>query len=337
MTKKAASVGREPGMSLCAGIDVGGTKVSSALFSPEGAIVVRDKVLLEKEGGQRAAEQVVRVIASAMGSAAEKGATVEAVGLCIPGVVFQSTGMVWAPNIPGWDYYPLARMIRERITVPLVMDSDRSAYVLGEQWRGAAKGLKDVVFLAVGTGIGAGILSGGRLCRGAEDIAGAVGWFGLNPHYQKDYAAMGCFEAEASGNSLGRKARQALQSGSPSAMLKLVGDRVESVTAETVAEAARANDPLAVELMDETVSYLAMGLANIVSILNPEMVVLGGGLFQAGQVLFERVKKEFVRWAQPLAARSVQVELTRLGEDAGLYGAGRLAWESLKGEKSCLL
>jgi glucokinase len=196
--------------------------------------------------------------------------------------------------------------------------------------------LKDVVFLAVGTGIGAGILSGGRVVRGFDDIAGAVGWFGLNPAFKKEYAEMGCFEAEASGNSVGRKARQALQAGAPSEMIRLAGGTIDNVTAETVASAAQIRDSLALKIIEETAAYLAMGVANIVSILNPEMIVLGGGLFQAGQLLLEPVRREFVRWAQPLAARSVRLELSSLGEDAGLYGAGRLAWQSLKGEDSCL-
>jgi glucokinase len=196
--------------------------------------------------------------------------------------------------------------------------------------------LTDVVFLAVGTGIGAGILSGGRLCRGSEDIAGAVGWFGLSPYFKDEYAGLGCFEAEASGNSVGRKARRAVEGGAASEIRRLAGGDVERVTAEMVIAAARLGDALALQLVEETVRFLAMGVANIISILNPQMVVLGGGLFQAGEILVEPVRREFKRWAQPLAALNVRVEASSLGEDAGLVGAGRLAWERLKGEESCL-
>jgi len=186
-----------------------------------------------------------------------------------------------------------------------------------------------VVFLAVGTGIGAGILSGGRLIRGSRDIAGAVGWFGLDPRFKSEYAAMGCFEAEASGGSIGRKARELLAVGEPSAMRSIAKGRAENVTARTVVEAARAGDPLARHVLDTAVIYLAMGIANIVSILNPEMVVLGGGLFQAADLLLEPVRREFKRWAQPLAAKRAKIVLSVLGEDAGLYGAAKLAWDSV--------
>jgi len=306
------------------------------LFDRDGDILSRSKVPLDKQGGEAAAGQVVRTIQELEAAAAERKGTVGAAGVCVPGIAYQKTGLVWAPNIPGWNHFSLRERILDRWKLPLLIDSDRSAYVLGEQWCGAARGLMDVVFLAVGTGIGAGILSGGHVVRGFEDIAGAVGWFGLNPAFKKEYAEMGCFEAEASGNSVGRKARQALQAGIPSDMTRLAGGVIDNVTAETVTTAALKQDPLALKILEETASYLAMGVANIVSVLNPEMVVLGGGLFQAGRLLLEPVRREFVRWAQPLAARSVRLELSSLGEDAGLYGAGRLAWQSLKGEDSCL-
>jgi glucokinase len=251
----------------------------------------------------------------------------KAIGVCIPGIVFARSGRVWAPNIPGWDLFPLRSRLAMKTKVPLVLDSDRSAYVLGEQWCGAARGKKDVVFLAVGTGIGAGILSGGRLVRGSHGIAGAVGWFGLDPRFKREYAAMGCFEAEASGGSVGRKAGEHIASGEPTLMKTIVRGRTEKITARTVVEAARRHDPLAGHILDMAVIYLAMGVANIVSLLNPEMIVLGGGLFQASDLLLDPVRREFKKWAQPLAARKVRIELSELGEDAGLYGAAKLAWD----------
>ncbi len=198
---------------------------------------------------------------------------------------------------------------------------------MGEAWRGAAAGAADAVFLAVGSGIGAGILAGGRLVHGHEDIAGAVGWFALSPNFRPGYAEMGSFEAEASGNSVGRKARELLAAGRDSLMRDLAGGRVESVSAETVAEAARRKDPLALEIAADAVRFLAMGIANIVSILNPEVIVLGGGLFRAADVFLEPVRREFRRWAQPIAAAKVRLVASALGEDAGLYGCAKLAWD----------
>ncbi|MGZ5478082.1 MAG: ROK family protein [Candidatus Aminicenantales bacterium] len=320
---------------FCGAVDVGGTKIASALFTREGEISAGKKVAIDNAGGDAAASQVRDEIAALAEAARRAGGRLAAVGVCVPGIVYSASGKVWAPNIPGWDQYPLLKKIgglSPLRAVPLVLESDRSAYVAGEAWKGAAAGARDAVFLAVGTGIGAGIISGGRILHGHEDIAGAVGWFGLDPDFKPEYASMGCFEAEASGNSVARKARERLAKGRPSAMLDLAGGVIEAVTAEIVAAAARRQDPPAMEVVADVVTYLAMGIANIVSILNPEVVVLGGGLFQAADLFLEPVRREFKRWAQPLAARSVRIEPSALGEDAGLYGCGRLAWRTLEAE-----
>jgi predicted NBD/HSP70 family sugar kinase len=422
-------------MEFCGAIDVGGTKIASALFTRQGQVRAKDKALLDKSGGDAAAAQVGERIAILSDAARSSGGRLRAVGICVPGIAYSASGKVWAPNIPGWDQYPLleklisdsrlrkipflgfaqgidssppdprrreansgerpGRSSAERLgagllrnifkehfskiliriapssarprfcgslrklrslpvpppqrgsssrhpsppregipekgaSVKLVIESDRSAYVAGEAWKGAAAGARDAVFLAVGTGIGAGIISGGRILHGHEDIAGAVGWFGLDPDFKAEYAAMGSFEAEASGNSVARKARERLAKGSPSAMLELAGGDIEAVTAEVVAAAARRKDALAMEIVAGVVTYLAMGVANIVSLLNPEVVVVGGGLFRAADIFLEPVRREFRRWAQPLAARSVRIEPSALGEDAGLYGCGRLAWDGIE-------
>lgn len=310
----------------CGGIDVGGTKMASALFAEDGKMSGRRKAPIATGPAEKPVRQIAGLIRGLEDRARIQGGELGAIGVCIPGVVFAGSGRVWAPNIPGWDHFPLRNRLAVKAKIPLVLDSDRSAYVLGEQWCGAARGKKDVVFLAVGTGIGAGILSGGRLIRGSRDIAGAVGWFGLDPRFKSEYAARGCFEAEASGGSIGRKAREFLAAGEPSLMRTMVQGRTENVTAQTVVESARAGDPLARHILDTAATYLAMGVANIVSILNPEMIVLGGGLFQASDLLLEPVRREFKKWAQPLAAQKVRIELSVLGENAGLYGAAKLAW-----------
>jgi glucokinase len=312
------------------GLDVGGTKISAALFTPEGEIFARTKNPIDTSSQDRTLIQIIQVIGDLESRVKKEEAVIEAIGIAIPGIVYQNTGKVWAPNIPGWDHYPLREKLQRDITLPIILDSDRSAYVLGEQWCGIARGLKNVVFLAVGTGIGAGIIVDGILCRGSEDIAGAVGWFALDPIFREEYAQMGCFEAEASGSAVARKAIQLVKEGESSIITEIARGNWNNITAETVVEAARKSDVLATKVIDSTIKYLSMGIANIVSILNPQMIVLGGGLFQAGYLLLDPIRKEFQRWAQPIAAKSVKIELSALGEDAGLYGAGKLAWDFLK-------
>lgn len=315
---------------FCGGIDVGGTKLSCALFTRQGEMLVRRKMRTNPKGGEEAAEQVLRAIGSLEIAAREKGGGLLAVGICVPGIACRKGGLVWAPNIRNWDLFPLGERLRKNSRVPIFLDSDRSAYILGEQWRGAASGARHAVFLAVGTGIGAGIFIDGRVCRGSDGIAGAVGWFALQPEFKPEYASMGCFEAEASGNSLARKAARLWEGGEPSLIKELSGGRAEKATAEIVVKAARRGDPPARRLIGDAVAYISMGVANLVSMLNPEVVILGGGLMQAADLLLEPIREKFQTWAQPLAAGKVRIEISRLGEDAGLFGAGKLAWESVK-------
>lgn len=301
-------------------LDVGGTKISCGLFLNDGQILSQKLAPTCQRDLDASVDQLV-MLTSDMIDAAPKDVTVAALGIVIPGWVDHKTRTVWAPNIHGWDHLPLESRMAERLPIPMVLDSDRSAYVKGEAWRGSASGLNDVIFLAVGTGIGAGIMVDGKIVHGFNDLAGAVGWFALNPCFREPYASMGCFESEASANSIGRKGAN-----------ELIGLRpgpTGAITAREVMDAARSAYPPAEKLADEAILYLSMGIANLVSVLDPEMIVLGGGLFQTGGWLLDRIRIEFARWAQPIAARRVRIELSSLGENAGLYGAARIALDNL--------
>ena len=280
-------------------IDLGGTKLSAAVVDGGARLLSRNKWAVDKD---RVAQQIVDAVHEVVQCS---GLDVAACGLIVPGIAFPVTGEVWAPNLFGHDRVPLAAQLRGRLPAPLVIDSDRSGYVLGERWAGCARGLSDVVFLAVGTGIGAGIVSGGMLIRGAGEVGGAVGWFALSPRMDPSYKLAGCWEAEAAGPAVARRA------GAPSA--------------EEVVAAARSGDRRALGALAETARWIGMGIANLVSLLNPQMIVLGGGLMQAGDLMLDAIRREMIEWAQPIAAQQVRIELSTLGEDAGLLGAARLA------------
>lgn len=295
---------------LVVAVDLGGTKTAVAVVDAEGAVLGRLKAPAAKGSPEASLEQAMELAGGALAAASTGWEQVGAVGVCVPGIYFAETGDAWAPNLWGWDQVPLRAALEARFPAPVAIDSDRSACVLGEHWLGVARGLTDVVFLAVGTGIGAGIIAGGRLVRGAEGIAGAVGWFALDPRWKDTYGQMGCFEAEAAGPAVARRA---------------AAHGLQGLTPETVTARARLGDPAARALLEETAAWLGMGVANIVSLLNPQMVVLGGGVMGAGDILLEGIRRHMLEWAQPLAGEQVRVELSQLGEDAGLLGAARLA------------
>jgi glucokinase len=286
-------------------VDLGGTKASFAVVDADGTVRARTKRPSHEGGAAVGYDALAASAADTVRAAGLEWKDVRAAGVVVPGVYNPATGRAWAPNLWGRDEVALGDELRPRLPVPVVIDSDRSGYVLGEAWRGAARDCTDVVFLAVGTGIGAGILSHGRVVRGCGGIAGAVGWFALDPRWREEFGRMGSFEAEAAGPALAR--------------------RLGAASAEDVATAARRADPAARRAVDETVAWLAMGVANLISAFNPQVVVLGGGLMQASDLFLEPVRQAVRRWAQPLAVEQCRIEPTQLGEDAALFGAARLA------------
>jgi glucokinase len=276
-------------------IDLGGTKTAIGLVDETGRIVEKRK-LPAASSFEASVEQIV----------AESPRVVSSVGVIVPGIYDPSNGAVWAPNLWGRDFHPLRAALEERLGTPTAIGSDRTGSVLAEQWVGVAQGLSNVLFIAVGTGIGVGIVADGRPIEGARGIAGAAGWMVVGERWKPEYRERGGWETEAAGPAVARRAG------------------MES--AEAVVAAARGGDRNALDALRETVDYLALGIAGLIAIFDPEMVVLGGGLMQAGDLLLERIRSQALCWTQPVTATHTKIELTALGADAGLLGAARLAW-----------
>lgn len=274
-------------------VDLGGTKTALARVDADGRVHGRRHV----PAARTLDESIAQIV-----SAAD---AVQAVGVIVPGI-YTPDGRAWCPNLWGDAYVPLLDALQARLSVPLAVDSDRTGYVLGEAWCGAARGARDAVFISVSTGIGVGMLANGTVVRGAHGIAGAAGWFSLVPDWDDLYGRCGAWETQAAGPA--------------------IAQRFGVDHAEAVVEAARRGDARACALLDDTALCLGRGIANIISLMNPEVVVLGGGVIRgAGDLLLDRIRAEALRWAQPIAVRQCPILLTTLGEDAGLLGAARLA------------
>jgi glucokinase len=239
-------------------------------------------------------------------------------------------GTVWAPNLPGWTKMPLARRLKSALGVPVVVESDRNAAVLGETWRGAARGKRDAIVLMLGTGIGAGILSDGRLVRGAHELSGCAGWMVVADEYDADAKRLGQWESLVAGPAIAVAAKRGLVRG----MASLLGEiPVDSINAFEVAEAARRGDALAIEVYLEAGRLLGHGVANLVSLFDPEIVVIGGGLAKASDLFLDALRKATKERAQPIAAQKIKIVTSALGGDANLLGVARLAWE-MRGDGS---
>jgi glucokinase len=303
-------------------IDLGGTKLATARFDDSGALLDRDSVALGGRTGMDVAALIVERLAATQ---AEHEAP-SAVGIAVPGIYRAARGTVWAPNIPGWHDFPLRDVVARALgrETTLVIDSDRAAYIAGEAWRGAAKGARDAIFIAVGTGIGAGILVDGRVLRGHGDVAGAIGWLALDRPFRPAYADCGCFEHHASGPGLLKVARELLAADASYAGELRRGDPASLDTAALFAAADR-GDAIATRAIENAIAMWGMAAANLVSLFNPQVIVFGGGVFGPAARYIDDVRAEALRWAQPIAVRETAFVVSTLGADAGLHGAARLA------------
>lgn len=312
------------------GLDLGGTKLAGALFTPKGRILRKSAVPLEGRQGPAVGELIRQELKRLLAAARAQQVSVSAIGVSVPGISYSRTGKVWAPNIPGWEDYPLRRELLAALPdrrMRVVIDSDRAACILGETWRGVAQGCPNAIFLAVGTGIGAGILIDGQVLRGAHDIAGAIGWLALDRPFRPEYVGCGCLEYHASGAGLAKAGNKLLtqQPGTPS-LHRLTTPPFAS--ARDIFAAYDRRDPVAREVIAQAVEFWGMAVANLVSLFNPEKIIFGGGVFGPGAKLLGDIDAEAKKWAQPIGIKQVKLLASKLGGDAGLYGAARLALQA---------
>ncbi len=309
------------------GLDLGGTKLAGAVFNQRGRILFKEVTPLDKKHGKKVGALIYEKIKQLISFSKSSNIEIKAIGISVPGIYYSKTGNVWAPNIPGWTDYPLLTEITampETENLKVKIDSDRACYILGETWQGSAQGCKDAIFLAIGTGIGAGILVDGTILRGHNDIAGAIGWMVLNHSFRDEYKACGCFEYHASGEGIAKVAHEILANDHHySGVLK--NESLDQISSYDIFEAYRTNDPIAIKVLQEGIRYWGMAVANLVSVFNPEKIIFGGGVFGPAAQFLDQIKQEAQRWAQPISIQQVSLEISTLGGDAGLIGAGRLA------------
>lgn len=312
------------------GIDIGGTKVFIGIFNESGELLNSDSTLFDGRSGKEAGALVLSFcdkVLSDNGIAKDEDMSI---GVCIPGITYSKTGCVWAPNIPGWDNYPLYHELKGHYPQAVVtIESDRTCYILGEVTMGAAKGCDNAIFMAVGTGIGAGILIDGHILHGASDIIGAIGWMALKPPYDTFYDQCGCFESHASGDGIAKQAKIFLTQDQEYCG-ELRNIPLEEVTSHHVFAAYDRGDALATRVIDQAIEMWGMAAANLVSLFNPEMIIFGGGVFGPAAALIDKIYAESAKWAQPISIKQTKFVATQLPKMAGLYGAGGVAIQTIK-------
>jgi glucokinase len=316
---------------LVLGIDIGGTTFTIGAISTEGRRIgaLHEEPTNPRDGADGVLQRIVSAGRSVMDVVrnANPGAEFIGIGAGAPGPLDAEAGVVLlTPNL-GWVDYPLRDRLQAALGLPTVIDNDANCAVLGEWWQGAAQGTRHAIGFTIGTGIGGGIVVNGELYHGASGCAGEIGHTTIEANGRHCACGnYGCLEAYASGLAIARRAVEAIESGEATTLLQRAGGDPSNITARTVYDAAHDGDELARELVHETAQFLGAGVANLVNVFNPEVVVVCGGVTRAGDLLFVPLRREVSRRAFKPAVQAVRIVAQQL-EAPGVFGAARVFLE----------
>jgi len=309
------------------GVDLGGTNIVSLLMSQDGKILARDtRRSLGKEGKERTISQMVASVREILREGERLkvfSKSILGVGIGSPGPLNTKEGVIhFAPNLPGWIEVPLIQILRDELNLPIFLENDANAAALGEWWLGAGKNVDNLVLLTLGTGIGGGIIIEGEVLHGAWDTAAEIGHMIIHEGgLICGCGKQGCLEAYASATGVVKRTLAAIEEGEKTLLINLVENRLEDITCELIFKTAEKGDSLAKWIVEETARYLGIGIASIVNIINPEMVIFSGGMTAAGDLLFKPVRKYAQENALAAAIKEVKIVPAALGGNAGAIGA----------------
>ena len=310
------------------GIDVGGTNVKIALVDKSGKIIYSNSVpTYAKMGYEYTVNNIKQAIKDLMKETNTTAKDIDGIGFDFPGQVDYKPGVVkLAPNIPGWVNVPIAQMIEEEFHIPTRIDNDVRCAALGEMKFGAGQGCENFVCITVGTGIGSGLVVNGQLVRGASNAAGEIGHIKLQ---MKDglicgCGDTGCLEAYASGPSIVAMAQDYIKGGKSTKFREMAAAEGGEITPYMVAKAAEAGDPVAKRIFAIVGEYIGIGLTSVINLLNPEKVIIGGGVAEAGDLLLDPIRKTIKERAMVVAGSAVEIVPAQLGNSAGVIGASML-------------
>ncbi|GAA0383011.1 ROK family glucokinase [Bacillus horti] len=317
------------------GIDLGGTAIKLAFVSLEGEIVhLMSAPTNVEDGGDGILHTMDRLISEGLEELGRAKGDIKGVGIGAPGFIEMSTGFVHEAVNLGWKNYPLKEKLEGMTGLPVYVDNDANIAALGEMWKGAGEGAKDLLCITLGTGVGGGVIINGTIHHGAKGTAGEIGHTTViaDGGYRCNCGKLGCLETLASATGIVRLAKEALISDSQhtSSLAKVLKEN-GNVEAKDVLDAAREGDQLGKEILGQVAHYLGVTLGNYAVLMNPEKIVIGGGVSKAGDVLFEPIRAQYQKYALPHLTGNVEIAPATLGNDAGVIGA---AWLVHQGEQN---
>lgn len=301
------------------GIDLGGTNLKAGIVDTNGKILHRLSIKTNSHAdSQVISGQILSLINEIIQSARLKESDIIGIGLGSPGLVDKKgETILFSPNLPHWRNVPVKRIVAERFSMPCVLENDANAAAWGEKWAGAGKEVSSMVMLTLGTGIGGGIVINNKLWRGANNVAAEIGHMVIRMDGpQCSCGNRGCVEVYASATGMVRRFKELLRSGASSS-LKIS----DEITAKMINEAALQGDRASLDIIEETGRYLGIALINIMHVLNPEMIVLAGGMIGAGELLMNPIRQITQQRAFEASYRDTKIVFSQLGNDAGIIGA----------------
>lgn len=317
---------------LILGVDLGGSKISAIVADAKANIIARyDGDTCAEQGREEVIGRVIQSIKQVMASPqVASSADIVGIGIGAAGACDAASGVItFSPNLPGWVNIPLKDIIQREFGLPTYLDNDVTVAALGEHCFGAGVGIDNLIYVGVGTGIGGGIIVNGQLYRGVSGTAGEIGHMIIDDQGPRcNCGNIGCWEAFASGTALTAAAVRQIEAGVQTTILSFADGDLNKVSAHTVFLAAEQGDKLASDLIRRTGYYLGVGLVNLINIFNPELILIGGGLSQMGQLLLAPAAEVVKERAIELPAKAVRIEIGRLGTDAGVLGAVALVLDA---------
>lgn len=311
-------------------IDIGGTKILVAIISRHGEVIAREyHPTLADKGPQAVVDRLHSAIDHLLNMERMDLSRLDSISIAAAGVIDAERGVVTvSPNLPGWQDVPLRDMVRQRYGVDTFLINDASAAALGEHRFGVGRGVNNLVYLTLSTGIGGGVIINGQLYPGPNGSAGEIGHMTIDINGPRcNCGNIGCLEALASGTAVAREAIRRIREGGMSSLTEIVGGRTDDITAEKVGLAAQGGDTLASEVILKAARYLGVGLVNLVNIFNPEMIIIGGGMAKMGDLLLDPARQVVRERAFSLPAGAVSIVTAQLGDDAGVFGAAVFAFQ----------
>ena len=308
------------------GVDIGGTTVKMGLFTSGGELLDKWEIPTRTEnGGSMILPDVAESIKKKMASEGLELADVAGIGVSVPGPV-DYKGVVHKCANLGWGAFDIGEEMRKHIDLPVFAGNDANAAALGEVWKGGGKDRENVVLVTLGTGVGGGIIVNRQILSGSHGAGGEIGHIHMNDNETEKCGCgnYGCLEQYASATGIARLAKKKLAADNRPSVMR----SAKSMNAKVVFDAVKAGDEPAMEVAEEFGEYLGKGLANIAGVINPELILIGGGVSKAGQVVIDYIRKYYVKYVFH-GSRGTEFALATLGNDAGIYGSARLVLDGV--------